>query len=249
MKKVSEVRPQEILWREPAPEGKLDLLVTLELRMSTSALYADVALPAAGWYEMHDLSTTDLHTFVHSFNPAIDPPWETRPNWEQFKAIAEKFSELAAVHLGEQKDLVATPLMHDSPGEIAQPEVKDWKKGEVEPQPGKTMPNLVVVNRDFGNACKMMTALGPLVAEQGVGAKGISWNAAEEYTELKERLGTVSAPRGKPGAAGAGNGKTGGGGHSGPGPGDQRQNGGQILGRPGKENGALPGTSQPGEGG
>jgi nitrate reductase alpha subunit len=187
-------KPLEIRWRDPAPEGKLDLLVTLELRMSTSALYADVALPAAGWYEMHDLSTTDLHTFIHSFNPAIDPPWETRTNWEQFKAIAEKFSELAADHLGEQKDVVATPLLHDSPGEIAQPRVKDWKKGEVEPIPGKTMPNLTVVNRDFANAYRMMTALGPLVADVGVGAKGVTWNSAEEYEELKKRLGTVTAP-------------------------------------------------------
>ena len=30
----------------------------------------DVALPAASWYEMHDLSTTDLHSFIHPFNPA-----------------------------------------------------------------------------------------------------------------------------------------------------------------------------------
>ena len=95
-----ELRPERIEWREPAPEGKLDLLVTMELRMSTSAMYADIALPAAGWYEMHDLNTTDMHPFVHPFNPAIDPPWETRTNWEQFKTVARKFSELAAVHLG-----------------------------------------------------------------------------------------------------------------------------------------------------
>ena len=92
----SDLRPEEIEWREPAPEGKLDLLVTLELRMSTSAMYADIALPAAGWYEMHDLNTTDMHPFIHPFNPAIDPPWETRTNWEQFKTIAEKFSQMAA---------------------------------------------------------------------------------------------------------------------------------------------------------
>jgi nitrate reductase alpha subunit len=148
LNKEGENKPQEMQWRDPAPEGKLDLLVTLELRMSTSAMYSDVALPAASWYEMHDLSTTDLHSFIHPFNPAIDPPWETRTNWDQFKAIAEKFSELAANHLGELKDLVATPLLHDSPGEIAQPTVKDWKKGEVEPIPGKTLPNLSVVTRD-----------------------------------------------------------------------------------------------------
>ena len=185
-------RPEEIVWRDPAPEGKLDLLVTLELRMSTSALYADVALPAASWYEMHDLSTTDMHSFIHPFNPAIDPPWESRTNWEQFKAIAEKFSELAAIHLGTQKDLVATPLLHDSPGEIAQSRVRDWKKGEVDPIPGKTMPNLTVVTRNFPETYRMVTALGPLVAEVGIGSKGVSWNAAEEYRELKEKLGSVT---------------------------------------------------------
>jgi len=185
-------RPEEIKWRDPAPEGKLDLLVTLELRMSTSAMYADVALPAAGWYEMHDLSTTDMHPFIHPFNPAIDPPWESRTNWEQFKAIAKKFSELAAIHLGEMKDLVATPLMHDSPGEIAQPEVMDWKKGEIDPIPGKTLPNLVVVNRDYPNTYKMMTALGPLVEKVGIGSKGVAWTSDEEYRILKEKLGMVS---------------------------------------------------------
>ncbi|MGW8208289.1 MAG: nitrate reductase subunit alpha [Syntrophobacteria bacterium] len=187
-------KTEEVLWRDPAPEGKLDLLVTLELRMSTSALYADVALPAASWYEMHDLSTTDLHSFIHPFNPAIDPPWESRTNWDQFKTIAEKFSELAVKHLGEEKDLVATPLLHDSPGEIAQPTVRDWKKGEVEPIPGKTLPNLTVVTRDYPNTYKMMTALGPLVASAGIGSKGIFWKADAEYEELREKLGTVSNP-------------------------------------------------------
>jgi nitrate reductase alpha subunit len=191
LNREGERKTEEVLWRDPAPEGKLDLLVTSELRMSTSALYADVALPAASWYEMHDLSTTDLHSFIHPFNPAIDPPWETRTNWDQFKTIAEKFSELAAGHLGEEKDLVATPLLHDSPGEIAQPKVRDWKKGEVEPIPGKTMPNLTVVTRDYPNTYKMMTALGPLVASVGIGSKGVAWKADEEYEELKAKLGRV----------------------------------------------------------
>jgi nitrate reductase alpha subunit len=90
------------------------------------------------------------------------------------------------------KDLVATPLMHDSPGEIAQPEVMDWKKGEIDPIPGKTLPNLVVVNRDYPNTYKMMTALGPLVEKVGIGSKGVAWASDEEYTLLKEKLGTVS---------------------------------------------------------
>jgi nitrate reductase alpha subunit len=143
---------------------------------------------------MHDLNTTDMHPFIHPFNPAVDPPWEARTNWDQFKTIAARFSELAAVHLEEARDLVATPLLHDSPGEIAQAEVQDWRRGECEPVPGKTMPGLTVVRRDYANAFRMMTALGPLAAQPGVGSKGIMWTAEEEYAELKEKLGTVADP-------------------------------------------------------
>ncbi len=187
-------RPAEVVWRDPAPQGKLDLLVTMEMRMSTSALYSDVVLPAAGWYEMHDLSVTDMHTFIHPFNPAIDPPWEARTNWDQFKTIAAAFSELAETHLGAMKDVVAMPLMHDSPDEIAQTEVLGWRKGEIEPVPGKTMPHLSVVTRDYPHVYDMMTALGPLVVERGIGSKGVSWKAGPEYAELKEKLGVVARP-------------------------------------------------------
>lgn len=189
----TERQPAELKAGRPSPEGKLDLLVTLDLRMSTSALYADVVLPAASWYEIHDLSTTDLHSFIHPFNPAVDPLWEAKTDWDHFKAIAQRFSELAADHLGIQKDIVATPLMHDSPGEIAQPTVKDWRSGEIEAVPGKTMPNLTIVQRDYTNVSAMMTAAGPLIPEVGIGAKGVAWNAEEEYAELAQRLGTIEA--------------------------------------------------------
>ena len=39
------VKPEEVVWRDPTPEGKLDLVVTLDFRMSTSCLYSDVVLP------------------------------------------------------------------------------------------------------------------------------------------------------------------------------------------------------------
>jgi nitrate reductase alpha subunit len=64
-------RPRDATWREEAPEGKLDLLLALDFRMTSTTLYADVILPAATWYEKHDLSSTDMHPFVHAFNPAI----------------------------------------------------------------------------------------------------------------------------------------------------------------------------------
>ncbi|MCK8601835.1 hypothetical protein K1V27_09015 [Syntrophobacteraceae bacterium DRH4] len=70
--------------------------------------------------------------------------------------------------------------------------MKDWKKGEVEAVPGRTMPNLKVVTRDYADTFRMMTALGPLVRQPGIGVKGISWQAEEEYEELKRRNGAVA---------------------------------------------------------
>src|SRR5207253_9629709 len=108
-------RPQEVEWHEGAPEGKLDLLLTLDFRQTSTTVFSDVVLPAATWYEKHDLNTTDMHPFVHSFNPAISPPWQTRTDWDAFMGLATAFSALAATHLGTRTDVVAAPLLHDTP--------------------------------------------------------------------------------------------------------------------------------------
>ncbi|MFX9065635.1 hypothetical protein ABTN38_19830, partial [Acinetobacter baumannii] len=38
-------KPTDVVWHEDAPEGKLDLLVTLDFRMSTTCMYSDIVLP------------------------------------------------------------------------------------------------------------------------------------------------------------------------------------------------------------
>ena len=35
-----DAKPEEVMWHDKAPEGKLDLLVTLDFRMSTTCLYS-----------------------------------------------------------------------------------------------------------------------------------------------------------------------------------------------------------------
>ncbi|HJS95273.1 MAG TPA: nitrate reductase subunit alpha [Solirubrobacteraceae bacterium] len=188
-----ELRPTEVAWREQAPEGKLDLMTTIDFRMTSQALFSDVVLPAATWYEKHDLSSTDLHPFVHAFNPAIAPPWEAKSDWEAFARIAREFSRLAARHLGDRRDLVAAPLQHDTPDEIAQPlgEVRDWKAGECEPVPGRTMPKLIVIERDYPHVADRWEALGPLVEELGTQVKGAAWKPTDEVAELQAKNGTV----------------------------------------------------------
>ena len=189
-----ELRPQDVVWRDDAPKGKLDLLVNLDFRMTSTGMHSDVVLPAATWYEKYDLSMTDMHPFVHAFNPAVPPPWEARNDWNIFGTIADRFAELAETHLGTRTDVVATPIMHDSPGEISQPhgQVRDWKLGECEPVPGKTMPNIAVVERDYGAVAQKWRALGPLAEKLGSAGKGASWKPAEEVEWLAEKNGIAS---------------------------------------------------------
>ena len=175
----------EVPWREASTQGKMDLVVDLNFRMDTSALYSDVVLPSASWYEKDDLNTTDLHSYFHPLGAAVPPCWESRTDWDIFRALAEKLSELADVHFPKPfRDLVATPLLHDTPDEIAQPEVRDWSKGECEPIPGKTMPRFSVVERDYVNLVHRFKSLGPVIKEQGVEDHGIDMHVADFYDEF-----------------------------------------------------------------
>lgn len=172
---------KEINWIEPSPLGKLDLLVNLNFRMDSNANYSDIVLPAAFWYEKYDITFGDMHTFIHPLTPATDPPWESKPDWEAFVIIAAKFSELAKKHLPEPvKDVVFKALWMDSPDMLAQKngEIKDWRNGDIEPIPGKTFPDIAIVERDYTKIYDKMVSLGPLVCKpHGYGSKG-------QYTDL-----------------------------------------------------------------
>lgn len=178
-------RPHSVRWAEEAPEAKLDLLMTIDFRMTSSTILSDVVLPAATWYEKHDINTTDMHPFIHSFNPAIAPPWQSRTDWDAWKAIAKEFSELARSHLGTRTDMVAKPLWQDTPEAMTNPrgKVKDWRAGECDPVPGTTMPKLVPVERDFTAVHAKMTSIGPLLDELGTTTKGVTYDVQPEVDQ------------------------------------------------------------------
>jgi nitrate reductase alpha subunit len=189
-----DAKPKEVVWHEQAPEGKLDLLVTLDFRMSTTCMYSDIVLPTATWYEKNDLNTSDMHPFIHPLSTAVDPAWQSRSDWEIYKGFAKSFSEVCVGHLGVEKEIMLTPLMHDSPSELAQPfDVKEWTKGECSLIPGQTAPQISVVERDYPNTYKRFTALGPLMEKVGNGGKGIGWNTADEVHQLAELNGMVKS--------------------------------------------------------
>lgn len=189
-------RPRDVVWHDEAPTGKLDLLLSLDFRMTSTTVFSDVVLPAATWYEKHDLNTTDMHPFVNSFSPAIAPPWQTRTDFDAFHAMAKAFSALAGTHLGVRQDVVAVPLTHDTPDEMANPHgrVRDWKAGECEPVPGRTMPKLVVVERDYGAIAAKLATLGPLPDTVGLTTKGVTFDVGEEIDYLRRKNGVARAP-------------------------------------------------------
>jgi nitrate reductase / nitrite oxidoreductase, alpha subunit len=174
----------DVVWRD-APEGKLDLVIDLNFRMDTSALYSDIVLPAATWYEKGDLNSTDMHSFIHPLSEAVAPAWESKSDWDLFRGIAEKTAELSERHFPEPiDDIVMTPLSHDSPDEIAQENILDWAAGECEAIPGKTMPRMTIVKRDYQALFKRFTSLGE--SARKLAAHGIQMDVSEQYDELLE---------------------------------------------------------------
>ncbi|HAQ21164.1 MAG TPA: nitrate reductase subunit alpha [Prolixibacteraceae bacterium] len=175
---------KDIQWHDEAPQGKLDLIVDINFRMDTSALYSDIVLPTASWYEKNDLNSTDMHSFIHPLSAAVKPSWESKSDWDIFKNIAQVTSEFAKIHIPlPVKDIVNLPIAHDSIGEISQTSVKDWSMGECEPIPGKTMHNIVVLERDYTQIYNKFIALGPNV-RNGMGAHGNSYNCADYYDSM-----------------------------------------------------------------
>jgi len=183
-------QPETIDIAEKPPEGKVDLFVSLDFRMTSTGLFSDIVLPAATWYEKYDISSTDMHPFIHPFNAAITPPWEAKSDWDAFREISRVFSELAKDHLPACEDLVMSPLSHDTVDEIAQPfgKVFDWRKDGVEPIPGKTMPKFQIVKRDYPNVFHQFTTIGPDI-QKGYGSKGVVIPGEDVYKELLNRLG------------------------------------------------------------
>lgn len=184
---VAREHVKEVTWHDKLDLGKMDLVIDLNFRMDTSALYSDIVLPSATYYEKDDLNSTDMHSFIHPLQAAVPPCWESKSDWAIFRELAQATSELAKRYLPSPlKDLVATPLAHDTPAEVAQPRIRDWAKGECEPVPGKTMPNLTVVERDYTKVYEKFISLGPNFRNKGLGMHGTVYMVDDLYDAYLE---------------------------------------------------------------
>ena len=78
-----------------ADENKLELIVTIDFRINSTALFSDVVLPTATWYEKFDIETTPMHVYLQAFNPVIKPLYESKTDYEIFKLLAKEIQNYA----------------------------------------------------------------------------------------------------------------------------------------------------------
>lgn len=75
---------------------QLKKIVTIDVRMSATALHSDIVLPAAQQYEKLGFGIPSSHVMNLTFcDKAVDPPGEALQEWEIFRRIAEKVEERA----------------------------------------------------------------------------------------------------------------------------------------------------------
>lgn len=75
---------------------KLELIVTVDNRMSTTAAWSDYVLPAAMQYERPNLQYAVTHTFRLAFSDAaVEPRGDSKTEWEIFMLLSEKLQERA----------------------------------------------------------------------------------------------------------------------------------------------------------
>jgi len=83
-------------WLEKNLLPKLKLLVTVDSRMSHTAMHSDFILPEAWWYEKNDARYATLHAPFHSITrKVVEPLGESKPFWEIMSLLAKKIQERA----------------------------------------------------------------------------------------------------------------------------------------------------------
>ncbi|MBW2387699.1 MAG: molybdopterin-dependent oxidoreductase, partial [Deltaproteobacteria bacterium] len=72
------------------------LVVDVDFRMSQTARYSDILLPAAGWYEKIGIKyISSFVPYVTLGDQATEPLAESKPEWEIFARLAERVAEKA----------------------------------------------------------------------------------------------------------------------------------------------------------
>ncbi|VTN09749.1 Respiratory nitrate reductase 1 alpha chain [Raoultella terrigena] len=98
------VKPEEVEWQDNGLDGKLDLVVTLDFRLSSTCLYSDIVLPTA------TLVRKRRHEYfgyasVYStpLSAAVDPAWESEKATGKSTRASRRHSPKSAWATSEKK--------------------------------------------------------------------------------------------------------------------------------------------------
>ena len=72
-----------------------ELFVNINVRMDSTAMWADYVLPAASHYEAWDLRSVGFHRFVNVFTAPVKPVGDAKPDWDIMVLLAEKIQQRA----------------------------------------------------------------------------------------------------------------------------------------------------------
>jgi len=74
---------------------RCELLVVVDYRLNSGAMYADIVLPAATEAEKLDVRETSVTRFLHAFGQPVKPMYERKTDWQICVELAKKTQERA----------------------------------------------------------------------------------------------------------------------------------------------------------
>lgn len=153
--------------------GQLNFLVVQELFMTKTAELADVVLPAQSWAEREGTFTSGERR-VQRYYPAIQPLGESRPDWQIFAQVGEKFG------LGKP-GFAASLIFRDIAKAVPQYQQMDYRSlARVEPQ----WPDVRRDDLYYGGT-----------SYENLSGLGQQWHAAAEMSEISQYEVDVSSSR------------------------------------------------------
>lgn len=100
-------------YREEHLRQAEELYVNINVRMDSTAEWADYVLPAASHYEAWDIRTQGFHRFANIFTRPVEPVGESKPDWEIMALLTKKIQERAIARgIGPIQDGDVTRDLH-----------------------------------------------------------------------------------------------------------------------------------------
>ncbi len=100
-------------YREEHLRQAEELYVNINVRMDSTAEWADYVLPAASHYEAWDIRTQGYHRFANVFTRPVEPVGDSKPDWEIMALLTKKIQERAIARgIGPIQDGDVTRDLH-----------------------------------------------------------------------------------------------------------------------------------------